>query len=306
MKKTGVLFLTALFFVCSLAVYAKKPKEPDRTNNMPKTMEEYKIEAEKRAQEKANIPTPDFEKDNKIVDLPPPKIEIKKYNSPPGSVEINLQKLKKDCKVNSLGVASPDTSLLAFSTVFYYPSSKTAGTELYLMKLEDGLRTEDKLKRAHVNHGKNVIFKTGMDALDVNVQKTLTVLDWSADGKRIAFKEKISYSEDGLWQTNLYVYDLESAQARELTEVREAIKYYWRKAENLDLNKYRWDIFPMGWDEMNPDRLIVFAYAFTGERPKYLGAWSIDRFGNRSLLMSLTSSNFPISQNGLALKMIAD
>lgn len=305
MKSFFTLFICFIFLSFSSAVFAKKSKEPVRTNNMPKTMEDYYNEAEKRAKEKLNIPEPDFEKDDKIIDLPPPKIEIKKYNYPPGSVEINLQKLKKDCKVKSLGVASPDASLLTYSNVFYYPTSKTAGSELYLMQLDKSLNVHDRLKKVHVNQGKTVIYRTGMDSLKTNVQKTLTVLDWSADGKKIAFKEKVSFSEDGLWQTNLFVYDLESKKVRELTEVREAIKYHWRN-QGLDLNLYRWDIFPMGWDEQNPDRLIIFAYAYTAERPKYLGAWSIDRFGNRSMLMSLTSSNFAISQNGLALKLIAD
>ena len=113
---------------------------------MPKTMDEYYEEAQKRANEKLNIPEPDFEKDDKIIDLPPPKIEIKKYNYPPGSVEINLQKLKKDCKVKSLGVASPDASLLTYSNVFYYPTSKTAGSELYLMQLDKNSKNIEILK----------------------------------------------------------------------------------------------------------------------------------------------------------------
>ncbi len=305
MNKFAAIFISIFILFAISPTFAIKSDDTVRTNNMPKTMDEYYEEAQKRANEKLNIPEPDFEKDDKIIDLPPPKIEIKKYNYPPGSVEINLQKLKKDCKVKSLGVASPDASLLTYSNVFYYPTSKTAGSELYLMQLDKNINVHDRLKKVHVNQGKKVIYRTGMDSLKNNVQKTLTVLDWSADGMKIAFKEKISFSEDGLWQTNLFVYDLDSQSVRELTEIREAIKYHWRN-QGLDLNLYRWDIFPMGWDELNPDRIIVFAYAYTGERPKYLGAWSIDRFGNRSMLLSLTSSNFKIAQNGLALKLIAD
>ena len=181
MKRHIAIIISSLILFSACTAFAKKSKEPPRKNNMPKTMEDYRQEAQKRAEEKVNIPPPDFEKDDKIVDLPPPKIEIKKYNNPPGSVEINLQKLKKDCKVKSLGVASPDASLLTYSTVFYYPTSKTAGAELYLMNLDRSLNVEERLKRVHVNQGKRVIYRTGMDSLKNNVQRTLTVLDWSSD-----------------------------------------------------------------------------------------------------------------------------
>ena len=126
----------------------------------------------------------------------------------------------------------------------------------------------------------------------------------SWDGKKLAVKEKIAYIEDGMWKTNLLVYDFSKKKMRELPEVREAIKYYWLKQENLDLNEVRWDIYPIGWDALNPDRIIVFAYAYTGEHPKYLGAWSIDYEGDRTKQMSLTGTSFEVSQNGSALKLI--
>ena len=140
-----------------------------------------------------------------------------------------------------------------------------------------------------------------MDSLDLDIQKTLTVVDWSIDGKRIAFKEKISFTPEGLWQTNLIVYNFETGRSKVLSEVRGAIEYYWRQ-HNLNLKNYRWDIYPIGWDSINPDRIIVFAYAATGSKPKYLGAWSVDYMGDRAMLMSLTSTDFIVSQNGTCLK----
>ena len=105
-----------------------------------------------------------------------------------------------------------------------------------------------------------------------------------------------------MWRTNLLVYNLETGKIKELSEVREAIQYYWRENHNLYLKDYRWDIYPIGWDALNPERIIVFAYAATGEKPKYLGAWSIDFYGDRAMLMSLTDTNFQVSQNGSCLK----
>ena len=279
-----------------------KAKHPEPTNNMPKTMNEYYREANKAAAKSEEIPSPKFPKDSKIVDLPDPSITLVKYNNPPGYIDIDLNNLKKTRKINSIGVVSPTKDKLAYSTVYYFPSTKTAGTELYLMNLDTKKSLYERVETAHVNQGKKTILRTGMDSLDLDIQKTLTVVDWSADGKRIAVKEKISFTPDGLWKTNLLVFDLETGRTKNLSEVRSAIQYYWQKNHGLYLKDYRWDIYPLGWDALNPDRILVFAYAATGEKPKFLGTWSIDYHGDRSMLMSLTSTNFKVSQNGMCLK----
>lgn len=296
-------FLIGLFVFFIIAMPAvSKTKKPKPVNKMPKTMNEYYREANKAAANAADIPSPTFEKDEKLVALPDPSITLRKYNNPPGFVDINLNKLIKSRKVNSIGVVSPGYDKMVYSTVYYYPATKTAGAELYLMKLDMSKGLQSRIENAHVNQGKRTIYKTGMDALELDIQKTLTVVDWSADAKRIAIKEKVSYSAEGLWKTNLLVYDIQTGTVKDLTEVREAIQYYWRENHSLHLKDYRWDIYPIGWDALNPERIIVFAYASTGEKPKYLGAWSIDYQGDRAMLMSLTSTNFEVSQNGSCLK----
>lgn len=281
---------------------AYKEKHPTPVNNMPKTMNEYYREVNKAATEAQNIPSPHFEKDDKLVDLPDPSIVLVKYNNPPGKVEINLNSLKKKRKVNSVAVVSPQFDRMVYSTVFYYPSTKTAGSELYLMNLDMSKNIQQRIEEAHVNQGKKTIHRTQMDALDLDIQKTLTVVDWSADGKRLAIKEKISFSPEGLWRTNLLVYNFETGMIKDLSEVREAIQYYWRENHDLRLKDYRWDIYPIGWDALNPERIIVFAYAATGENPKFLGAWSIDYRGERTMLLSLVSTKFQVTQNGSCLK----
>lgn len=323
MKQTFVRFFAVCLclFICNAAfafdferdVASKffwtksyKKAHPAPVNNMPKTMQDYYRAVNKAAEEAKNIPEPKFEKDTKLVDLPEPGIYLRKYNNPPGLIDINLNKLKKTRRVNSIGVVSPQFDKMIYTSVFYYPSTRTASSELYLMNLDT---TKDVMKRiedAHVNHGRKTLYKTGMDALELDIQKTLTIVDWSADGKKIALKEKISYTPDGLWKTNLLVYNLETGKLKDLSEVREAIRYYWRENHDLALRDYRWDIYPVGWDSLNPDRVIVFAYASTGEKPKYLGAWSIDYHGDRTMLMSLTNTNFEVSQNGSCLRTEGD
>ena len=298
----GLLILSvSLAQVAFSGPFQKKPKPQ---NNMPKTMEEYKREAQKQAEKNKQIPAPQVEKDEKIVDIPDPQITLQKYNNPPGQVDIDLSNLKKKRKVNSIGVASPNYDLLAYTSVFYYPASKTVSSELYVLPLDESEPVKERIANANIKDGISSIYKTGMDSLTVDLQRTLTIVDWSADGKRIALKEKIASIEDGMWKTNLLVYDFTTKKMKDLPEVREAIKYYWLNKEKLDLNEVRWDIYPMGWDSLNPDRIIVFAYAYTGEKPKYLGAWSIDYEGDRTKQMSLTDTSFEVAQNGSCLKLI--
>ena len=280
---------------------AYKKAHPEPKNNMPKTMQEYYREVNKAAAKNQEIPSPKFVKDDKLVDLPDPEIAVQKYNSPPGWYEINLNSIKKLRHINSIGVASPKIDKMVFSSVFYYPSTQTAASELYLMDLDTSKNVQSRMEDAHINQGKKTIYRAQMEALDLNIQKTLTILDWSEDNKKLAFKEKISFSPEGLWRTNLLVYNTETNQVKDLSEIRSAIEYYWRQ-QKIYLKDSRWDIYPIGWDAQNPDRIIVFAYAATGESPMYLGAWSIDYQGNRSQLLSLTETNFEVSQNGYCLK----
>ena len=283
-----------------------KAKHPKPVNNMPKTMADYYRAANKAADDAKNIPSPRFPKDAKIVDLPDPSITLQKYNNPPGHIDINLVTLKKARKVNSIGVVSPDFNKVVYTVVYYYPSTRTVGSELYLMNLDTSKSIHQRVETAHINQGKKLLYRTGLDSLTLDIFKTLTIIDWSVDGKRLALKEKISFSPDGLWKTNLLVYDFETGKFKNLSEVREAIQYYWREKHDLYLRDYRWDIYPLGWDALNPERIIVLAYAATGEKPKFLGTWSVDYKGDRAMLVSLTDTNFQISQNGSCLKAAYD
>ena len=65
-----------------------------------------------------------------------------------------------------------------------------------------------------------------------------------------------------------------------------------------------WDIFPIGWDKQNPNRLIVYAYAFTSTKPMFLGTWSIDYNEEKSQLVSIDSTNVEIDLNGFGLKEV--
>ena len=63
----------------------------------------------------------------------------------------------------------------------------------------------------------------------------------------------------------------------------------------------RWDIYPLGFSKGNPNRIMVTAYAYTGEKPVFLGVWSIDYQGEQSRLISLTNGSIEVASNGFKL-----
>ena len=83
--------------------------------------------------------------------------------------------------------------------------------------------------------------------------------------------------------------------------LREAIVHYWQETEKIDLSNLRWDIYPLGFDANNDDRVISSAYAYTGDVPKFLGTWSVDVDNNSAKLEDLTGASIPISTVGYRL-----
>jgi len=86
-----------------------------------------------------------------------------------------------------------------------------------------------------------------------------------------------------------------------MPQIREAIINYWAETEGIDFDENRWDIYPMGFDANNPNRIILSAYAYTGDVPKFLGTWSIDSEGNNSKLEDLEGNSYPVSVVGYKL-----
>lgn len=274
-------------------------------NNAPKTFEDYFAMSKDVKREDIKLPAPKYDKDTDKMDFPDPKIQIKKYNVPPGTQDLDLTTLVSERRVDSVGVISPDSTKMVYSSVYYYPVQNQTSSDVYFINIDSGGTLEQKLKTANpLNQDYVPILTVGTDDLMRNAIKTLTLVDWSADGKKIAVKEKIGSNREGIWKTSLLVYDFSKRQGKELNEIREAIRYYWKNNKNLDLIDYMWDIYPVGWDAINPDRILVYAFAYTSKRPRFLGTWSIDSNGETAQLLSLDRTDFAVSTNGLKLKIV--
>ena len=100
---------------------------------------------------------------------------------------------------------------------------------------------------------------------------------------------------------NRWIYDFEKKEGWKIPQVREAIINYWAEAGGVDFDENRWDIYPMGFDANNDNRVILSAYAYTGEVPKFLGTWSIDLDGNNAKLEDLSGADVAVSIIGYKL-----
>lgn len=280
-------------------------KQVKKKDTAPLTFAQYLEMSKDKKREDMAIPPPSYPSDPKIVDIPEPGLMITKYNDPPGGKDIDITHLMTDRFVISQAVLSPDKSKSVYTKVFSYPGTQQVASEIYYIKIPEKTSIVSALKDFHTLEEERIpIIRAGSDYLYNNEKRVLSMLDWSEDSTKIALKEKIGALTQGPWKTQIWTYDFETQKAYELTALREAIRYYWRTQQELDLIDYMWDIFPIGWDAVHKDRIIAYAYAFDKNKrsPKFLGTWSIDYKNERTELMSLSGTDFDISINGYSLK----
>jgi len=287
-------------------------KEKERYRNtyrkMPETVDEYKEMSRDIKRSQRKIPAAQLIQDEKLVKIPEPRYQIIKYNNPPGSQNIDLRNLITERQIRSIGVISPKQDKLAYTSVYYAGYNDKVSSEVFYIDLDSSKPLKQRVKTA------SVVNKNEIKLLDAGVKeeyptlfRTLTILDWSTDGSKIAIKERVGSSTFGIWQTNLWVYNLTDNTSKQLVEVRDAVKYWWKENKNVNIDDYRWDIVPIGWDEVNPDRLVVCAYAYTTKKTaKFLGLFSVDAKGQNSQMISTTPMSLNISTNGLILKPIIE
>ncbi|MBQ4115406.1 hypothetical protein IJD34_08385, partial [bacterium] len=269
------------------------------------TVEEYesKSRAKSRKEMAEQIEGAQKPKDTNMVYVPQRTFKLVKYNDPVGSPELNLpRKLNFDRQINAQGIISGDKTMLVYPAVYYYAQTDCTSCDLFLIKLDPTLNDVDKVKRANIVEKQDEpLISTSKDIETKFVFRTLTPIDFSVDNKKLVVKEKIGYRHDGIWKTDLWVYDFETKESRKLPQVRDAIIDYWAQTGGVDFDENRWDIYPMGFDANDDNRIILCAYAYTGEVPKFLGTWSIDVYGESSKLEDLEGNSIPVSVVGYRL-----
>ena len=269
------------------------------------TVEEY--EAKSRAKSKKEMAEGVNEgkvpKDSNMVYVPQKTFKLVKYNEPIGSPELSLpRKLNFDRQINAQGIISGDKTMLVYPAVYYYAQTDCTSCDLFLIKLDSKLNDTEKVMRANiVQKEEKPLISTDKEIDEKFIFRTLTPIDFSSDNKKLVVKEKVGHRHDGIWKTDLWVYDFDKKEAKKLPQIRDAIINYWAEAGGVDFDEKRWDIYPMGFDANDDNRVILCAYAYTGEAPKFLGTWSIDVDGENSKLENLDGASIPVSVIGYRL-----
>lgn len=274
-------------------------------SDQPLTIDDYDKMTVEKLRKDFEIPTPKFETEEKEFILPNPKYRVTKYNLPAGQRSINISQVVKKNSVKSAGILSPDKTRMIYTEAVFIPEFFQVCSSVYLVPVDSSKNVYDLLMETNVSQQIfTPIFSVGTDEIRRNEFRTLAPIDWNEDGNKIAFKEKIGSNFDDTWQTNIIVYDFDTKTWIRLMAVREAIIYWWRENKQINLKKYRWDIIPIGWEKNNPDRIVLYAYAYTDSNPLFLGIWSIDSKEKKSKLISINSTGVEISLNGLGLKEV--
>ena len=287
---------------------AKREYYKNLLNDSPSgkmTVEEYNsISKHKNSNgELKDIEKPVLPLPSEMKYAPQPTYKIVKYNEPIGSVELSLNKYFYLTKQqNSQGIVSPDFKKLVYPAIYYSPDSASTSAELFMIPLDTTKTEIERIKYAHTsNRTEKPLLSTSKKIDNFATFRTLTPVDFSTDGTKLLVKEKIGKSYDGIWQTNMWIYDFVTDKAVELSEIRDAITYHWTEFRGLPLADKRWDIVPLGFSSDIPDRVVCRAYAYTGKTPVFLGIWDIDIERNRSNLVSTENDPVNISQNGFKL-----
>ena len=296
-------------------IYKSKVEQLEETEKYEKskfpesgymTVEEYesKSRAKSKKEMAEGVNRVEPVKDSNMIYVPQKSFKLVKYNNPVGSPELSLpRKLNFDRQINAQGIISGDRTMMVYPSVYYYAQSDCTSCDLYLIKLDPKHTDTDKVRYANVvEKVDKPLISTDKDINTKFIFRTLTPIDFSSDNKKLVVKEKIGYRHDGIWKTELWVYDFEKEEAIKLPQIREAIVEYWAQAGGVDFDENRWDIYPMGFDANNDDRVILSAYAYTGDVPKFLGTWSIDVEGVNSKLEDLSGADIPVSVIGYKLE----
>lgn len=227
-----------------------------------------------------------------------------KYNNPPGSPDLNIgRKLQYDRQFISPGIVSPDKSFLIYPVHNFYGTQQCVTGDLYMIKLDQTKGEVERVEEANIiKRVQKPVMSTSKDISEKFIFRSLTPVDFSADGNRLLVKEKIGSIQDGIWQTNLWIYNFRTQEATLLSEAQETVKYYWQTQRGLFLEEKRWDIFPMGFTAEHPDIIIFNAYGYTGRQPVFLGTWSVDVDGEFTELVSLKQTSVSMSLNGYKLQ----
>ena len=287
-----------------------KKRQPKPKIKMVETVEEWQKEAQ-------NIPLEErkLESGSDIkLDKNAPKLKyvFEKYNYPQGKRDLNIEDIKNRLGYYPFIVADKNFQYIAYPYYYYSPDLNQISSNFYVEKLDTTkIKTKRILDYNHVQKERNPIIEAGTKEIYPNLFQGLTLVDWSADSKKLLIKEKIGSTLGGIYRTYLYVHFLahgiEEAKTIKITALNEAVKEYYTKWENKHIVKYKYDIEPLGFSSENDNIIIALAYVYDKENNRiFLGSWGYNCVNGQVILLSKTDYKPSVSVNGLFLKQVLD
>ena len=280
-----------------------KPKE-----KMVETRQEWELEAQSIPLNLRELKEFEPNKTDKKTFYPEPHYTFEKYNYPAGSREDNIEVIKKKLDLIPNLIADSKVNYVAYTRHYFLSEYNQLSSAFFVEKLDT---TKTKAKRIlnyiHNQQKRTPILEVGNNEIYPNLFKGLFLVDWSKDSKKILIKEKVGSLNNGIYKTYLYVHFLndKDSYTLKLDNFDEAIRKYFLDWQNIQLQKYRYDIHPLGFSSQN-DNLIIsycFAYNVNGEKV-FLGIWGYDIEKNQTILISKTMQQLDISSNGIFLKQV--
>jgi hypothetical protein len=237
--------------------------------------------------------------------------------------ELDLWELESKRFVRGPSVISPDKSTFVYTEVVFVPYNRQTFSRLYRVVAPPlpGLQREetdpndvsvnakpapisiesytDRYSAEKTIQYREMMAEVGYDKVKRFDFRTLTVVDWSASGRRLLVKEKSGMLHIGLRTSDIIVYDEKLGSVTLYPEIRRIIEYYWRTKGNLpNLNRLVWELYPLGWEPGSDSIILIKAWTMDKEEKKFLGIWRYDLDTERAELFSPENSSVPTAANG--------
>jgi hypothetical protein len=247
-------------------------------------------------------------------------MQYEAYNTFPR--EIDLWNLEGKRLIRGLSVISPDRTAFVYSEVMFIPNNRQTFSKLYWVPVQPlpappqtHLPSEDahtspplplppSAYAARLDPDKTIKLRKSLVGVGYEKVKpfdfrTLTVVDWSASGDRLLFKERAGVLHVGVRTTNILIYDQGQGTVTIYPEVQRIIRNYWVSHGNLPhLDKISWDIQPLGWEPHSDSDVLIKAWAYDKNEKKFLGLWRYDVDSEHTQLVTLEDLALPVAANG--------
>ena len=241
------------------------------------------------------------------------------YNTFPR--ELDLWNLEGKKMIRSEVVASPDRQWFAYSEVLFIPPARQTISKLYLVAVPalppaktSRLPSEevsnppqpvpmsfylDRFDPTKHFKDRKTLTAVGYSKVVPYAFQTLTVVDWSANGRKLLYKQKSGVLHLGLRTSDIWVADLDRGVATIYPAIHRVIKNYWKTHGDLPhIDELAWDIQPLGWEPGSDRGILLKAWAFDKVEKKFLGLWKYDLEADRTTLLSLEDNPVPVAANG--------